>query len=77
VKEFDSVRVRRLLGPVLRPHIGDRPPVVGDDGIILGISRRQGTCTVRSTADDGSLIWLADFLVEELEFISSPPPLTA
>lgn len=72
VKEYDRVRVRRLIGSGQRPHLGHRPPAVGDEGTIVDVSQKGG-CTVESAADDGSMIWLADFHLEELEVISDRP----
>ncbi len=73
MKEFDTVRVRRLSDPVPRMYIGDRPPALGDEGTIVDI-KRDGVCAVECVADDGATIWLADFRAEELEVTFSPPP---
>jgi len=68
LKEHDCVKIVRLL-QANRPFDGTegvkRPPRVGDIGTIVHLA--QSFCIVESVDSEGYTIWLADFLVEELE----------
>lgn len=68
MKENDCVKVVGLLREN-RPFDGTegvkRAPQIGDAGTI--VFRQKNFCIVESVDSEGFTIWLADFLVEELE----------
>ena len=68
MKELDCVKVVKLLQDN-RPFDGTenvkRPPEIGDVGTIVHI--HGNFCIVESVNSEGYTIWLADFLIEELE----------
>lgn len=70
-KEFDVVRISRLLQPT-RPFQGSegvsRHPQVGDKGTIVAVYGGSMYC-VESVASDGMTVWVADFAPEELELV--------
>jgi hypothetical protein len=73
--EYDVVRVTQLLQPD-RHFTGyesiKRPPQVGDVGTIVDIHPEMGSwCIVECVAGDGSTIWLADFMTNELELVEA------
>lgn len=74
LKEYDSVRICRLLVPE-RPFDGTegvaRPPRSGDTGTVVATGGRgtEKTWVVESVNAEGKTVWLADFRTEELEKI--------
>ena len=68
MKELDCVKIVKLLKEN-RPFDGTenikQPPKIGDVGIIVHFA--NDFCIVENVDSDGYTIWLADFLVEELE----------
>jgi hypothetical protein len=70
LKELDCVKIVKLLSEN-RPFDGTegikRPPRIGDTGTIVFLE--QNFCIVESVDSEGYTIWLADFLVEELEIL--------
>ena len=68
MKEHDCVKIVKLLREN-RPFDGTenvkRPPKIGDVGAIVHPGKE--TCIVESVDSEGFTIWLADFLIEELE----------
>lgn len=73
--EYDVVRITRMLQPD-RHYTGHegikRPPQVGDEGTIVHIpSEANSWCIVECVARDGSSIWLADFMTDELELVKA------
>ena len=73
LKEYAAVRIRKLLHPPEHYdgwHLNQRPPQIGDKGIIVDILRASGQpdrYVVESSGADGVTIWLGDFSTEELE----------
>jgi len=73
--EYDVVRVTQLLQPD-RHYTGNegikRPPLVGDEGAIVHIPPETNAwCMVECVTGDGSTIWLADFMPDELELVEA------
>lgn len=68
MKELDCVKIVRLLR-ANRPFDGTkevkRAPQVGDVGAIVHFGKE--VCIVECVDSDGYTVWLADFLIEELE----------
>lgn len=73
LKPFVCVRVRRLLNDAPSYdgwHSNHRPPQVGDEGTnidVLSAPNLPERYVVESCLPDGSCLWLADFLEEEIE----------
>ena len=72
MKEIDVVRVIKLLTP--NRHFDGwgpdrRPPRIGDVGTIVHVGVPNEAYMVECSDKDGSSIWLADFVAEELECI--------
>ncbi|MBI1765802.1 MAG: DUF4926 domain-containing protein [Acidobacteria bacterium] len=72
MKEYDCVRIVRLLSPE-RAYDGtdsvSRPPQIGDTGAIVHVyqtSDKAEGYIVESVDSEGRTIWLADFLPDEL-----------
>jgi hypothetical protein len=68
LKELDAVKIVKLL-KANRPFDGTegvkRPPHFGDIGAIVHFGKE--VCTVECVDSEGYTVWLADFLIEELE----------
>lgn len=68
MQEHDCVKIVKLLKPE-RPFDGTknvkRPPQIGDLGTI--VHKQKNFCIVEMVDSEGDTVWLADFLVEELE----------
>jgi uncharacterized protein len=77
---FVCVRIRRLVGSESSYdgwRANQRPPRIGDLGAVLDVLRAEGLpdrYVVESCLPDGSTVWLADFLAEELELASVRTP---
>ena len=77
IAEKDTVRVIALTGSA-QDHLvistSERPPRVGDVGIVVNIADRLGGVgrhyTVQLSHADARLIWLAVFAKHELELVS-------
>jgi hypothetical protein len=72
-KQYEPVRIRHLQR---EPdsydgwRVNQRPPQVGDVGVLLDILTALGVpdrYVVESSGPDGVTIWLADFVEDELE----------
>lgn len=81
-QQYEWVRIRQLLQPPDAYdgwRINQRPPQVGDTGIIAHILQApnlQDGFVVESSRSDGAIIWLADFRAEELEPVEDEPHFT-
>lgn len=72
MKEYDAVRVIKLLSPSRHIDGSDtvkRQPKIGDTGAIVYEYAPNAAFAVENVDDDGYTIWLADFVAEELECI--------
>ncbi len=73
--EYQTVRIKALLreSDAYDPFdANDRSPSVGDTGIIVdvqGLEAGQSSYTVERGRPDGTCIWLAEFVDEELEAV--------
>ena len=68
MKENDCVKIVKLLRK--NRHFDGtetvkQPPQIGDVGVIVHLN--GNFCIVENVADNGYTVWLADFLIEELE----------
>jgi hypothetical protein len=66
-REFDTVRVVRLLSPTRRYDGTDgtkRPPAIGDVATIVNLTEESVSCEM--VDDAGNTVWLADFTADEL-----------
>jgi hypothetical protein len=70
MKEYDCVKIVNLLRED-RPFDGTenvkRPPQIDDVGTIVHIV--QNFCIVECIDSEGYTVWLADFLIDELETV--------
>lgn len=77
LREYEEVRVRRLLRPPGAYdgwRVNPRPPRVGDVGTLIDILATPGAdpgYVVECSGPDGVTIWLGDFTAEELEPVSA------
>ena len=74
MKRYDVVRVKSLSADLERDgwRVNARAPSVGDIGTVVEILEAGGQTphfVVESIAADGSTLWLADFVAEELEVV--------
>lgn len=73
LQQYGVVRIRQLLrSPEAYDdwRINQRPPRVGDQGVIVDILQAPGlpdNYVVESVGPDGVTVWLGDFTDEELE----------
>ena len=68
MKELNILKVNKFLRENRRfdgTETVKRPPQIGDVGTIVYYNEKG--CIVENVDDDGYTIWLADFLIEELE----------
>ena len=68
MKENDCVKIIKLLRANRRfdgTETVKRAPHINDVGVIVHLN--ENFCIVENVDDDGYTIWLADFLIEELE----------
>jgi len=76
LQEFDTVRVARLLSATRQFSGADgvcRPPQVGDVAVICHQYEPRdpnAAVAVEMVNSGGLTIWLADFVPDELEFVS-------
>jgi hypothetical protein len=72
---YKEVRIVRLIGSPTNYNgwnLNRRAPQVGDRGFLIDRLDAEGVGTrwvVEASASDGTTIWLADFLDEELELV--------
>ena len=72
-QQYDMVRIRRLIqSPVSYDGwlVNQRPPQVGDVGVLLDVLHAPGLpdrYVVEHSGADGITIWLGDFAAEEIE----------
>ena len=78
IREYDIVRVVKLLRDDRRiegaPDVV-RPPKVGETGTVVHVhdpTDPLAPLTVESVDSAGNTIWLADFDMGELDFVSRP-----
>ena len=77
IREYDTVRVVELRTP--NRHFSgtsgaSRPPRVGDVATVCHVYDPKDSLApvaIELVRDDGATIWLADFVSEELEVLSS------
>ena len=73
LEQYSMVRIRELLRPPAEYDgwkVNQRPPQVGDVGVLLDIFPAPGyphAYVVEVCGKDGVTVWLADFAAEELE----------
>ena len=78
LQEYDTVRVAKLLSTTRQFSGTDgvsRPPQVGDVAIIChqyDPRDPKATVAVEMMDVDGMTVWFADFVPDELEFVSRP-----
>jgi hypothetical protein len=76
IAKYDAVRVVELTGSP-EDHLivptAERPPRVGDVGVVVNVATRLGGLgrhlTVRSSHADARTVWLAVFAAHELELV--------
>lgn len=79
LREYGPVRVRRLLDPPERYdgwRLNQRPPRVGDVGTLIDVFTAAGHAdryVVECCTADGFTVWLAEFLLGELEPAGAEP----
>src|SRR5436305_556584 len=79
--EFDVVRITALAGsPESHLAVGDcaRPPAIGETGTVVHLTPTwdpedpNTRYIVELNESDGSLVWLAEFSRNEIEFVARP-----
>jgi hypothetical protein len=76
IEQYSTVRVKSLIDSSIDRDgwkLNKRPPVQGDIGAVTDILQASGLAAryvVESTdAATGTIIWLSDFAIEELELV--------